>query len=442
MNVELKKVATAAERAAAEQFERLAGDLPGGERARAARRAAAERFAVTGLPHRRIEEWKYTDLRTMLRELPPPAARTAGGELEVETLAELDAYRIVMRDGGEAEIAADLAQVAGLEVTPLSAGLDNGEIAPALLDGWPDAAASAVFDLNTAFMRGGVVIRVTAGTKLDKPIMLSHIVSHLEPSANYLRNLVVLEAGTEATVVETFEGPAGSAYLVNSVTRFAVAEGGKLDWLKVQADGAGSTHLSTLAGDVANGAEILCLPFSTGSAVSRNNIVLTLAGPDTTANIAGVQLLAGQQHGDITMFVDHAVPDCASRELFKAVLDDRARGVFQGKILVRQKAQKTDGKMMTQALMLSDDAEMDNKPELEIFADDVQCGHGATTGQIDEDLLFYLRSRGIPETQAKALLIEAFIGEALDLVKNEAVREVLSGYAHVWVAERKDEGHL
>ncbi len=337
MNVELKRVATAAERAAEEQFATAADRLPGGDAVRAVRRSAIERFAAEGLPHRRIEDWKYTDLRSMLRELPAPAAEPASGALEIETLAGLDAYRVVTRDGGEPEIASELAHVAGVEVTPLAAALDNDEMAPVLLETWSDVAGTAVFDLNTAFMRGGVVIRVTEGTKLDKPIMLSHIVSHLDPSASYVRNLVVVEAGAEASVVETFEGPEGSSYLVNTATRFAVADRGKLDWLKVQGDGNGATHLSTLVGDVAAGAEVLCMPFATGAAIARNQIVLRLNGPETNANVAGVQLLAGRQHGDVTMFVDHAVPDCTSRELFKAVLDDRARGVFQGKILVRQR---------------------------------------------------------------------------------------------------------
>jgi Fe-S cluster assembly protein SufD len=175
---------------------------------------------------------------------------------------------------------------------------------------------------------------------------------------------------------------------------------------------------------------------TTGGAVSRLQGFVTLAGEGTDLSINGVNLLKKTEHGDTTLVVDHAVPGCTSRETFRAVIDDRAHSVFQGRIIVRPDAQKTDGKMMTRALLLSDEAEADNKPELEIFADDVSCGHGATAGALDDSLLFYLRARGLPEKDAQALLIQAFVGEAIELIADDDLREHVIGVAERWLERR------
>jgi Fe-S cluster assembly protein SufD len=173
-----------------------------------------------------------------------------------------------------------------------------------------------------------------------------------------------------------------------------------------------------------------------GAALTRQQFFVTQTGPDVVLNLRGATMLRGRQHCDSTMVVDHALPGGTSRETFKTVLDDEARGVFQGKIIVRPHAQKTDGKMASHSLLLSEDAEADNKPELEIFADDVQCGHGATSGDLDEDLLFYLKARGIPHKEAEALLIQAFLGEAIEGVAHEGLREALIAPVTAWLAAR------
>jgi Fe-S cluster assembly protein SufD len=175
---------------------------------------------------------------------------------------------------------------------------------------------------------------------------------------------------------------------------------------------------------------------TSGGVVSRYQGFLTFAGEGARVETNGVNLLKGRQHADTTLFLDHAVPNCASREIFRAVVDDRGHSVFQGRIIVRPKAQKTDAKMMTRALLLSDEAEADNKPELEIFADDVTCGHGATTGALDESLLFYLRARGLSEKEAQALLIQAFVGEAIEQIADDGLRELAISAAQRWLAAR------
>ena len=435
MNIEVRNMQTPAERAAAEQFDRLGANLPGGLSVGAARAEALARFAASGLPHRRLEDWKYTDLRALVRDLPEPA-KPSGAQIEPETLAGIDAWRIVIVDGGEPVLPAGLAE-AGVTVRPLSEALESR---PDLVSDWPDHSRTPILDLNTAFASSGIVLDVPDGVSLGKPVHIACVSTSPEPAAVYLRNRVDVGKGATATIVETFEGPDGVAYLVDSASRLTVADEGRLTWVKVQVEGDAAIHLATAAADVGEGARLVCAPFTLGAAVSRGQMTVTFVGPDATADIAGVQLLGNRQHGDTTLFVDHALPGSASRELFKSVLDGRARGVFQGMILVRPDAQKTDGRMMSQALMLSDGAEMDNKPELEIYADDVQCGHGATAGRIDEDLLFYLRARGIPELQAKALLIEAFVGESIDLIGDEAIAEALSAMSHDWVADHAAAG--
>jgi Fe-S cluster assembly protein SufD len=437
MNIEVRNMQAQAERAAAEQFDRLRAGLPGGAAVGAARAAALARFVASGLPHRRLEDWKYTDLRTLVRDLPEPAAPSLA-QIEPEILAEIDAWRIVVVDGG-APVLPDGLAAAGVSVRTLSESL---ELDPDLISDWPAHSQTPVLDLNTALARTGLLLDIPDGVVLDRPVHLACVATVPDPAAIYLRNRIRVGKAASATVVETYEGPDGSAYLVNTASRLSVADEGRLAWVKVQAEGDAAIHLATAAADVGTRARLVCAPFTVGAAVSRNQIAVTFAGGHASADIAGVQLLGGRQHGDTTLFVDHALPGSASRELFKTVLDGRARGVFQGMILVRPVAQKTDGRMMSQALMLSDGAEMDNKPELEIYADDVQCGHGATAGRIDEELLFYLRARGIPEVQAKALLIEAFVAEAIDVIGDEAIGAALSAMAHAWVADRTPTGEL
>jgi Fe-S cluster assembly protein SufD len=176
--------------------------------------------------------------------------------------------------------------------------------------------------------------------------------------------------------------------------------------------------------------------FTTGGALVRNQMFVRFEGEDTVAGIRGATLLKGRQHADVTLFADHAAPACTSREMFKSVLDDSGRSVFQGKIIVRQGAQKTDARMATHALLLTNDAEADNKPELEIYADDVQCGHGATAGALDQDLLFYLKARGIPEQEAETLLIQAFVGEAVEGIEHAGLRDSLMEQVGAWLGAR------
>jgi Fe-S cluster assembly protein SufD len=235
-------------------------------------------------------------------------------------------------------------------------------------------------------------------------------------------------------LIESHEGV--GEHQVNTALEFVVGDEAHVDHFKVTGDGAGALHVSSLMAAIGAHARFNEFLFTTGGGVVRNQLFLRFDGEGTVAGIRGANLLKGRQHTDVTLVADHAKGDCTSRETFKTVLDGEAHGVFQGKIIVRPHAQKTDAKMATHALLLSDTAEADNKPELEIYADDVQCGHGATAGALDEDLLFYLKARGIPAKEAEALLIQAFVGEAVEGIEHAGLRDALMEQVAAWLKAR------
>lgn len=430
------------ERALADQFAGLLPRLPGGKAVTAARARALEAFAREGLPHRRIEDWKYTDLRVLLREVLPPAAAPDKAALARATKA-LKARgadgtrRLVLVDGVFAPGLSDVAALeGGLSIRSLATVLaDESNVHDLLLS--DDAGAGPMFALNSALMGDGIVIDIAKDSSPAKPLHIVHIASGGAPASAYTRSLVRLGANVAATLVESFLAAEGAgAYQVNDATMIAIGDGARLDHVRLMEDGREAFNLSTLKVVLSRDANYKTFNLTSGAAVSRYQGSLRFDGEGARVETYGVNLLNKTQHGDTTLVVDHAVPHCASREVFRAVLDDRARSVFQGRIIVRPDAQKTDGKMETRALLLSDEAEVDNKPELEIFADDVTCGHGATSGALDETLLFYLRARGLQEKEAQALLIQAFVGEAIEQIADDRLREVATDAAVRWLEAR------
>jgi Fe-S cluster assembly protein SufD len=269
------------------------------------------------------------------------------------------------------------------------------------------------------------VIEVAPGATIARPVHLVFVYGGEQAAAVFTRSLVVLGEEARLTLLESHEGPDGLDYQMNTALDLSVGDEAVLDHVKMNCDGPQALHLSTLTATVGKNAEYRDFMFTHGGAVVRNQLFLRCMGAGTSLDLRGASLLGGTQHADTTLVLDHAVGGSKSRELYKSVLDGSARSVFQGKIVVRPDAQKTDARMMTQALLLSETAEADAKPELEIFADDVQCGHGATTGALDDKLKFYLMARGIPAKEAETLLIQAFIGEAIDGIAHEGVREAV-----------------
>jgi Fe-S cluster assembly protein SufD len=441
MNAEIHPIKTAAETALAANFAVAKRALPGAAAIAALREDAFRRFESDGLPHRRVEEWKYTDLRALMREaMPlagvPDAAAKARAKDAGAALASIEARRIVFVDGAFVPELSDLAD--------LEAGLSIRSMAQALATGDPQLMAhigkvvptnDIAVALNTAFMGDGAVIHVAPGMALARPLHLVFVNVGKEPAAVFLRSLVVVGKGARAMLVESHEG--SSEHQVNAALELEVGDDAHVDHIKITGAGAGALHVSTLMAAIGAHARFNEFLFTAGAAIVRNQVFVRFAGEGTIAHICGANLLKGRQHADTTVVADHAVAGCTSREVFKSVLDGESRGVFQGKIIVRPHAQKTDARMATHALLLSDTAEADNKPELEIFADDVQCGHGATSGDLDEDLLFYLKARGIPPKEAEALLIQAFVGQAVEEgIEHAGLRDVLMEYVAAWLEAR------
>lgn len=428
------------ERSLADQFAGAASLLPGNAVAAAARAHAWEKFEREGLPHRRIEQWKYTDLRSLMREALPLAPAPDRERLDLAAKA-IKAHairglrRLVLVDGSFIPELSDLAALeGGLAIHSLADMLANGSGSDAAV--WL-SKIGPMGALNTALMTGGLVIDLAAGASTARPLEIVHVVASSEPSAAYTRSAVRLGAGANLTLVESFIGAGTGRYQVNDAVFVSVGDGARLDHVRLMEDRPEALNLSAFDVVLGKDAQLATFNLTSGAAASRYDLALRFDGEGSRAATAGVNLLRDAQHGDTTLFVDHAVPRCQSRESFRSVLDGHARTVFQGKIIVRPGAQKTDGKMMTRALLLSEDAEADHKPELEIFADDVACGHGATSGALDEDLLFYLRARGLPEAEAQALLIKAFIGDAIEPIADERLREAVLDAADRWLEERK-----
>jgi len=424
----------------------LADRLPGHRHGwvRALRRSAAEAFARQGFPTRRNEAWHYTDLRA-LTELRFDEALVAVDRpvLLPDGIPEAGAPRLVFLDGRFRPDLSDLdALPDGVRVESLAVLLEAGdEGLRARLGRLAPAGAGAFVALNTMLAEDGAVITVTAEAGAGARLHLVSVGSAEgdRPVAFHPRHLVTVEDGAELTLFESALGDGATPYLNNTVSEIALAPRARMTHVRLQAEAEASFQVSTIFARVAEAAEYDSFALATGARLARNEVHATLAGPKAAAHLNGAQLGDGARHVDTTTVITHAAPDCASRQTFKSVLAGRSKAVFQGKIHVHQVAQKTDGYQMNQALLLSPEAEIDAKPQLEIYADDVKCSHGATVGELDADQLFYLRSRGLPLPEARALLIEAFLADALEAVRDAALREALAAATASWWARAHAE---
>jgi Fe-S cluster assembly protein SufD len=436
MNVEVRAMKTPAEQALAAAFAAARDTLPGKGAVAALREDAFQRFDARGLPHRRVEEWKYTDLRALMREAKPlagPVGAKPKGDI-APILTGVDADHIAVVNGRYEPAWSDFKNSdPGIAFDELFKFLaENPSYRLGQVPGGDDAAHW----LNTAFMSGGLALRVKRGAGAGKPIHIAHVFSGDAAAAMYPRSVVIVEPGAQVTLIESFSGPEGIDYQVNSALELAIGDKAQVDHIQIGCDGGAALRVSTLGVTVGANANYKDFAFTIGGAVVRNQTFVRFAGAGSEGVLSGASLLKGRQHVDNTLVINHAAGGCVSRERFKSVLDGESHGIFQGKIIVEPHAQKTDAKMMTRALLLSDEAEADNKPELEIFADDVVCGHGATAGALDPGLKFYLMSRGIPAKEAEALLIQAFIDETLEEIAHEGVRHALMFAALKWLGSR------
>ncbi len=389
------------------------------------RKAAFERFLESGLPHRRVEAYHYTDLRALLKSAPPPAK--AGGKVSViSPLADIDADIITLVDG-RYEASLSSTPPKGVSVKMATTLADDGSAQKSVLSSDP------VIALNAAFSDSALDIAIDAKTELVKPLIIRLVTTAAH--ASYPRVRVTVGDHAKAFIVESHEGGVAGA-LIDSVLEVRMGDHVAFDHLRLNVTDRAATVLTSFGGAMGKESLYRGHNFVVGGALSRHQIFFRFEGEQSKAEISSASLLNKKQHADSTLVVDHAVPECQSREFFAHVLDDESIGVFQGKIIVRPGAQQTDGKMMSRAIVLEDGATMNNKPELEIFADDVACGHGATVGALDEDLLFYLRARGLPKAEAEALMLQAFVGEALESIEHDGIRDVLEALAEQWLKAR------
>lgn len=394
----------------ADGFAAVADVLPG---PRDRRERAIERFRQLGLPTVRVERWKYTNLNSLVAASLIPAR-------------------------GERIDAASVAQLLPPALAPRRLVFVNGRLQPELsnaaasLAGDPPAREltdDALLALNTALATDGCILRVAE--PLADAIEIVHV--GMPGLGCHYRHAIELAAGASATVIETFVGDGTAAYWTNPVSDIRIGDAANLRHYKLQDEGQRAFHLAATDIQVGRDGTYENFVLATGAGLARNEIKVVLDGPGASCRLDGAYLGSGRQHLDTTTEIIHARPNTTSSETYKGVLDDQARGVFQGRIVVAKDAQKADGHQLNKTILLSERAEIDSKPELEIFADDVKCSHGAAAGELDEDALFYLRARGIDVTEARRLLIAAFIADVIEGIGDNTVRQTFGQRVAAWM---------
>ncbi len=394
------------------------------------REAAIARFDAIGFPTLQDEEWRKTSVAPILKvPFRPQAAYVTNGftaqMIERYTFEPWDCTHLVFINGHYAPaLSRQRALPAGVVVEPMAQALAarRAEIEPHLARhiGVQGHAFSA---LNTAFMQDGAYVRIPEGVSVEEPLHLLFIsTSRDEPVVSYPRNLIVTGKGSRVSIVESYVGPHHDVYLTDAVTEIVVGEDAAVDHYRLQRESEKAFHVGVLAADLGRYARLGSWNISLGGELVRTDLNTLLAAEGGEVRLDGLYITGGSQHVDNHTLIDHASPGCTSHELYKGVLDDRSHGVFDGRIIVRRDAQKTDAHQTNRNLLVSEDALVDTTPRLQILADDVKCTHGATIGQIDEDAMFYLRTRAIGEEAARNLLIQAFVGEVLHGVRIDPIR--------------------
>ena len=397
------------------------------------RRAGIARFLELGFPTLQDEDWRFTNLAPLTRLSLQPAAEPANdaaakAALEKHVFAHLPGARLVFINGQYSmTLSAVQGLPAGVRVSNLTAAIvADSESIKKQFGLYALTENNAFAALNQAFFTDGGFVQVPAGVSVAEPIQFIFISTTKQDGETILpRNLILAGANSRATVMESYISTDDTAYFTNTVTEIVAGENAALEHVKFQDEAAAAFHLSTIAAQLGRASNVSVHSFALGAKLSRTNIRTKLDGEGLECILNGLYLTRGEQLADHHMIVEHAQPHCASHEYFNGILDDKSKGVFHGRILVREIAQKTDAKQTNKNLLLSDDATADTKPQLEIYADDVKCTHGATIGQLNAESIFYLRARGIGADNARRMLIHAFAGEIIARVKHEAVREKL-----------------
>jgi len=397
-----------------------------------ARKEAISHFARLGFPTTKHEEWKYTSVAPIVQIPFAPAPYAQKGfsaeALERIPFGTVAASRLVFVNGYYApELFREGSVPAGLRIQSLAAALDGDRdrVEPHLAR-YASFRDRPFVALNTAFLRDGAFVYVPKGKVVSEPIHLLYVSTGPEASTvSYPRNLILVSDDSQVTIVESYVGWEKGIYFTNAVTELLAGENAVVDYTKLQQESGGAFHIATLQAHLGRHSSFVSHSIDLGSALARNDLNVVLDGEGSECTLNGLYLLADQQHVDNHTRIDHVKPHCTSRELYKGVLDGRARGVFNGKIIVHPSAPKTDAKQTNKNLLLSGEALVDTKPQLEIFNNDVRCTHGSTIGQVDQDAIFYLRSRGLELEAARSLLTYAFATEVTERIRIEAIRTEL-----------------
>jgi Fe-S cluster assembly protein SufD len=420
MNMQTTSRLTAAETALIEAYNEQFGELPGDGDVAAIRDRLLDDLKTAGLPTRRVEAWHYTDFKSLLRVVPKDAASRS-----VDAVAStVDGSSVLTLLHGKAT---GKAAVKGLTVGTYAESLINGTAAARLT---ALGADDAIGRINGSFVRDGYVVDVPEGTELETPLEIQFL--HAGGQV-HTRLPVTFGAHVKATVIERHQSVTGDAALVSSISDVTIGDGTELTWIILQEQGSEDTHLGQIRVDLGKDAKLKLFVINAGGKLVRQELHIKATGEGSDLKLRGVNLLGGDTHTDVTLVLGHDVPNTESTEIVRNVVFDRARGVFQGMIRVAPDAQKTDARMACNTLLMSDEAEFSVKPELEIFADDVQCGHGATVADIDDNHLYYLMARGIPKSKARAMLVNAFVAEIVEELENEPLVDALEGVISSWL---------
>lgn len=419
MNIQTSKPRTPAESALIDSFSIRMGELPGNGDVVIARDNALEELKVHGLPSRRIESWHYTDFRTLLKSVPDfnPTAGT-------NALPALLAGSTILAASNGAALAAKAPE--GVTLTAVRDALADGSLVSELAIRGTD---DTIGQINAAYVSDGWAVSIADDVELEAPLEIQNI---QKSGQSHTRFPVEIGSNVKATIIERQTGGEGDAFST-SVSHVTVGDGADVIWVILR-DFGQSTQLAQFNASIGAASKLTLYIVNAGGKLVRQEVHLNVTGEDSDFELRGLNLLADDSHTDITMTVAHTVENTRSTQIIRNVVKDRARGVFQGMIRVAQIAQKTDARMACNTLLLSDDGEFDAKPELEIFADDVACGHGATVTELSKDYLFYLMARGISENEARGLLIKAFIAEIIEELENEALVEALEEVLSNWLS--------
>jgi len=421
------------------EMEALSGQLPGSGLDWLAdrRRQALSNFEALGFPTTRDEDWKYTNVQPIVKHAFRPVTETCVGllpeDLDLFVCRSMNCHLLVFVNGRFAPQLSDAGRLdEGIDVTSLGLALEAepDSLQPYLAQ-FADAGANGFSALNTAFMGDGALVRLPANSRIPDPVHLLFVSTKSQDEVmSQPRNLIVAGENSQATVVESYVGIGDAAYFTNAMTEIRLDAGANLEHYKLQEESRKAYHVSSTQVSLQRNSRFLSHSVSIGGRLARNDINAVFEGEGGECSLNGLYLANGRQHVDNHTRIDHAVPRCTSREYYKGIINDHGRGVFNGFVYVHPDAQHTDAQQSNSNLLLSPDAEIDTKPQLEIYADDVKCSHGATVGQLDEDMLFYLRTRGIGEATARGFLTYGF---AQDVIERMTIGPVRDRLEHVLV---------